>query len=325
MLLTDDYITTTAELAAYDPEVEDVATSVGITLDGDHGLIQQATTACLARLMTALEAMSVGYGDRISSNHLAAVFNLGPVANSPRPRVHPSQVVLHETLSWGLHNTIKQWAIAAALAMFFEQCAQRRVTEDDRYAKKAARHNKRAESLWIAIERGGVPVVLSPLPCPGAKLWSGSGSWSSSNVTQVSSVGASGGTFRVAICWTAASYDASAYDRGNAESSPSRTVSVTVTANNKLSVSIAGLTPPAGGPAPGGVSMYPACSSLIATGWQVLVGAATGPLYIQNAAPIALDTTSYALDEDPVLSGLEARPGQTPWSRVQMFPTFNRW
>jgi hypothetical protein len=152
-------------------------------------------------------------------------------------------------------------------------------------------------------------VVLIPLPCPGALREFDAGTFGDSNVS-AGGAGShdAGGDYRMAVTWVGQSYVSPA-KKANAESAGSAKVSITTAAGELLTVSIAGLTPPTLDPPAVGTAegLY---TRMPAVGWNVYVGAATGELYLQNAAPLPLATTTYTLADAPVLSGSRLEPGQ---------------
>jgi hypothetical protein len=330
-LLTDHYIATSADIRQIDPEAVDAAAGeqFPLTVEGDNGVCETATTMVMERLSSMMQTMSaggVGGSGNISSHHLAAVFNTGSYGASSTPRLHPAQILTHSELVEHTWGSVKMWGVYFAIQTLYEQLSVRRLSEQDRYGQKAKRFQAKAEELFNQLMVNGVPYVIVPFPCPGAVLLPNTGRWGAANVTMQDLPGAAGGTFRVAVCWTSADYDTSKYDRGNGESAPSQTVSVTVPPDKGLVVTITGANPPAGEQLPGSNTL-PNVSTVKATGWHVLVGAEKGPLYIQNVGgvPLGLEGTTYALTTDPVLSGLEARAGQTPYARMKLFHQIRRW
>jgi hypothetical protein len=51
---------------------------------------------------------------------------------------------------------------------------------------------------------------------------------------------------------------------------------------------------------------------MLASSWNCYAGTSADALYLQNATPIPLGTTSYTLADKPALSGNRLQPGQ--WS-----------
>jgi hypothetical protein len=312
-LWVDGLFVQSADLILLDPEVGDVASASSITVDGPSGLCAETISECLSEIMAKMQRFG-GYlsSGMLSANHLAAVFNVGgPGVN--RTKITPSQIVVRQQ-NIPQVDAVRRWVAYRCLYNFFRAAANR--TQDERFEGKARAYWTDAKRRFLPLLRSnGLPVVYRPMPCPGATLDRNAGNWTSSNVTTVSRMGTTGGEFDVAITWVDQSqyngpqYGGQLNKKGNAESYTSAVQTTTVTAGEALSVSIAGLNPP---------NLYqdPAYANLClvtdlnATGYNVYVGLTGQTLYLQNASPIPVATTSYALPADPVLSGYASDWGQ---------------
>jgi hypothetical protein len=101
-------------------------------------------------------------------------------------------------------------------------------------------------------------------------------------------------------------------NKGNAESGPSVTLTLTVAPGHALVVGIAALTPPTGKPYQSGTFADGILAGLNATGWNIYAGPTGGTLCLQNATPIAVGTLTFTLPSDPTATGPTLQPGQVP-------------
>jgi hypothetical protein len=99
-------------------------------------------------------------------------------------------------------------------------------------------------------------------------------------------------------------------------------VAITIPLNQRLSVSITSLVPPSADGYRQGAS-GPRVAYRAASGWNVYVGLPEGPLYLQNSAPILLNS-SYTLPGSPVLSGAVLDAGQVPDAFYRFQTTIQR-
>lgn len=314
MLLIDRNLVTASDLIEVDHEAQRVADSEGISLT-DSGIPELATVECQHRLMIALQGFGGVPGGAGSPGmaHVAAVLNTG--VGGLQPRLQPSQIVTHDVGFAGDRNRSPLWAWASFVALYMlYRDASIRATKQapDRYEEKMQRMEHYGKTAFTRLVEAGLPFVHTPFPAPGAKFWHNAGAFNASSVTLVDQGSVVGGSYYVSVCWVDTNrYNTNDQERGDAESGPGAPVLKTVPTDKVLSVSIAGLTPPSGLSQPGGLTLQ-GLGSVTATHWNVLVGATPDTLYVQNAAPIPLATTTYQLPAAPALSGTKARRGQNP-------------
>lgn len=312
MLFTDSDIITAADLLAVDGEAQRVASSEQppLALEGAGSIIRNAVEEAGQEIRARFQNFS-GYlvSPGINVNHVAAVLNILSTAIN-RPRMRLNQVV-----AWDpdpAKGLFKNWLRYRALFQLYRNAFSRFLKNTDRYERKMLLYEDQAKTQWSRLTADGIPVVLIPLPCPGAVRELGAGTFGTSNVT----VGGSGSTepgasYVVAITWVVQPAYVSASNKGNAESAGSAQIAAAPTIGQRITVNTIGLnspssTLPAVGTADG---LY---TQMAATHWNVYVGASTAgsPLYLQNGTPLPLSTTSYTLTDKPVLSGAVLTPGQ---------------
>jgi hypothetical protein len=323
MLFTDADIVSAADLQRLDPECGEVLANVDqsdavVPLEGSGSICELATSEASSIIQAVNQSFSSGYSTPgISSVHLSWVNNTGMYQGSSQPRCKMSQIVVHNVdygTSW---STLKHWVAHLALMILYRTVAARKT--EDRYVTKMIMNQTAAAEKWNQLMTVGLPVVQVPFPAPGAKMWPDAGTFSAANVTAVVAPTTAGGAKRVAICWVDGTrYNATLADRGDAESGPSAIVPITVPSNSVVSVSIASLNPPDGTNPPTGFSQG-FTGSIKATAWNLFVGAAAGPMYLQNATPIPVATLTYALPGDPVV-GKPMRNGQNPLRNLLFMP-----
>ena len=310
-LLTDsDIITSTGDLAMVDPECIRVASSQNpaITLDGPGSIIRQTVNEACSD-MTARFQNYTGFlvSPGINLAHMAAVSNILSTSIS-RPRMRLNQVVAAGPDP--SRQDLRLWLAHSALRALYRAAYARFGKEHDRYEAKMEFYEQEEKRVWRNIEASGVPIVLIPLPCPGAIREYNPGTWTTSNVTGAGTSSADpGGSWYVCVTWIGPPY-VSPTKAGNAESGPSPTIGVTTTAKGVITVNVSTLNPPGVVPAQVGTAdgLY---TQIAATGWNVYVSnSASGPFYLQNSTPIMLPTVSYTLADMPVLSGSIMGVGQ---------------
>lgn len=306
MLFTDQDIVTAADLSGIDSEVDKVASAEKLKLEGDNSIIRASMAECSRYIMARMQAFG-GYvnGGGISSAHLQAVMNTGGGPAS-RAYVMMSNIVADSKFGRFM-SAMQSWAAYHALFLVFRAAQNRNL--NDRYQFKMDGYQRSASDASGSFLACGLPITLTPLPCPGAVHEPMAGIWAEDNVSLVAGSGASGTNYVVAITYTGAAYN-TATDKNNAESGPSRKIRVVSEDSKVIRVDITSLTPPSGlMPAVGtadGVVNY-----MAATGWNVYVGREdSAVLYLQNASPIAIATKTYTLADDPVLSGYQLGSGQ---------------
>jgi len=307
MLWTDRIFITEQDLLRMDAEVASVSTSEDITLTGRNGNIRTAIEETALELMKNITVFGgiFGTGD-VSSNHTAAVMNIG-LGNPARLKASLQQVVVSGE-NFDSANWIKLWALHHALRIFYRGAMNR--TTRDRYEDKmrfyASEITRRIEPTLFGL---GLPLVLRPLSAPTAFFERNAGSFGATNLTNVAdAAGTLNETVNVAVTYLSASGDGryvSPTNKGNSESCscPSGYV---------LSVDISTLNPP-DGTQPLSQQLSCVISPLAATHWNIYVGQENSEdLYLQNASPIPIATTSYQLTADPQFEGYVLDPGQYP-------------
>lgn len=324
MLWTDATFITVADLTRLDSEVSEVASSNEITLTGDDGIIRgtiEESSIELQKLITVFGGY-MSSGD-LSSNHLAAVLNIGG-GNSIRQKALLQQVVVSgdSPNSW---NHVKQWAVFWCLQLIYRNAFNR--TVKDRYEGKMRYYaSELRRRVTPSLHGLGIPVVIRPLSAPGAKFERNAGVWDSDNVSQVSGSGTASGALSVAVTYmdmSAPNLYVSPTSRGNAESNPSERIAITLIAGNVISVDITSLVPPTGQQHPSQL-LIRAISPLAATHWNVYVGTPTGLLYLQNSTPIPIVTKMHTLTGDWVSNTAISGEGQYPDRRLSLVPSRQR-
>jgi hypothetical protein len=302
MLFTDADCLTIQDLAIIDPECTGVASSEkpAIVLSGPNSIIRHTMEECGNELMAKFQNFS-GYlvSPGLSLNHIAAVMNIMSTAIS-RPRMRLNQVVAIGPNP--TKNAMKHWLEHTALRNLYRAAFARFSRNEDRYQKKLEWWDEEATRAWKQLIYQGVPVVLQPLPCPGALREFNAGTFDTTCVTAGGSGSADpGSTWNVAITWVGAAY-VSPSNKNNAESAGSAVVTVNTTSGQVLTVSIANLNPPTSTLPPIGTAdnIY---NQVSASGWIIYCSSGNGPFYQQNSTPIPVGTTSYTLPAAPVQSG----------------------
>jgi hypothetical protein len=309
LLFTDSDIITPADLAVVDQEVTSDATALNVTLSGPGSIIRRAVEEAGTEITAAFQNFSgylVGLG--ISANHVAAVLNTLTTAIN-RPRARLNQVCALDPDPTHLH--MKRWLEYRALTGFYRSLYHRKV--EDRFEKKMNNYRAEASFAWNNLISSGLPIVLQPLACPGALRELGSGTWGASNV----SAGGTGSTeighvYDIAITWVNSQGYVTWSNNGNGESAPSAIVTLPAVTGSVLTLTLTGLNPPDGtipqnlGTADGIYTPQPA------SGWNVYVGITGQTLWLQNATPIPIATTSYTLADAPTLTGNPMGQGQHP-------------
>lgn len=300
-LFTDGNFVTQADLASIDAEAFAVADAHDMLLPD---LITRTIGEAVLEITSRVQSSGGIYASSgISSHHLAAVLNTGGSGSINLPYFRMSNVVVSSPYR-GLQSIVKRWVEFKVLVNLYRSALNR--TVNDRFQSKYQQFSADADVAWNKIQDCGIPVVRSPLPCPGATMEPNTGSWS---VSQTAGAGTSG-TYFVVITYTGAAY-VSASEKGNAESGPSVGLSLATTGTNVLVIDITNLNPPTGMPASlgtaDGITTY-----MPATGWNVYVGSVDTELRLQNSTPIPIATKTYTLAAAPTTSGALLEDGQYP-------------
>jgi hypothetical protein len=304
LLIDDDHVSV-SELTAIEPELSDIAEAASITLDGDSGIIRQSWNESTDELNQNMQAFG---GDIIAWPGTLTTYGAFGIN---RPRVRLNQITT--TTPWGRRTSpLKRWLIYRALVLFYYEALNR--TDKDRYEKKWNRAKDALATAWRNLWANGLPFVAIPLECPGALHAYQAGDWPAadgSSSTLVTSGSAADSQVAVAITWVSRSSGyVSQGNKNNGESGPSKWLVTDVPAGDTLAINIDGLTPP--GPDVNGVIQPPRgiadgpYLTRTADGWNVYAAAYNGDqpglMYLQNATPLPLTTTSYTLS-NPLASG----------------------
>lgn len=305
MLWTDSDIVAAADFRSTDPDFEDVIVQEQMDFDD---LLEQSWQDC-SHLIQARSQNFTGFvtGLGISAAHQAAVLNTG-ASPTARPYIRLSQIALAPQYARHKHP-IQRWLEYGTLVRTYRAAINRTIS--DRYQARFENFQALSDDMWQRVRSVGVPIVMTPLPCPGATHEENSGVWDETNLSQSASVGAVGGAFDVAVTWVSSGY-VDQTNRANAESGPSRILAKSVDAGNVLSVNIASLNALSQSSQQLGTSDG-SWAMASPTGWNVWVGASgSGILYLQTASPVPFATKTYTLAADPVLSGYRLHKGQVP-------------
>ena len=319
-LYTDSDIITLADLMDLDNEVSVVAAAAEPAIDVSQS-IRTAWDETADRIFSKMDsfggAVNLLINGGIPTAWLINNFGMG----LSRSRIFLSQIVADDGYA-NRSSQLRRYLSYKALELFYRDASERMTV--DRYDGKRERFCKDGALAWRRFSSKGLPVVLQPLPCPGALHERNSGTWSGANVTPVVAAGVTGGIWDIAITWVDGSRYVGPTDKGNAESGPSTIVSSTTAAGHALRVSIASLTLPNGKPYQSGTFADGILSSLIATGWNVYAGVTGGALTLQNATPIPVSLLSYSLPGDPLGSGAPLGPGQQADANYAFLNTLQR-
>jgi hypothetical protein len=305
MLFTDGNFITPALLDSIDGEFSLVAAAQEIDA---LAFIAEAVNSAGAEFIGDIQNFSgYLYGVAVGGNHQMAVMNILTGAIN-RPRALLNQIPVTEPNP--TRTAFRRWVQFFVLYEFYTAMSWRTTT--DRYSIKAEHYEKQKRRAWENLKGNGFPIVISPLPCPGALLEYNPGTWAAGNVTAVAG-GASVAlaAYDVAITYCSLPSYVSPANQGNAESAGAVTQTVAVPAAHVVSVSIVGLNPPSGTFNPAIGTAQGIYSPMPATHWNVYVGLPGGVLYLQNGSPIPVAATSYTLAGPPVLSGSPINAGQS--------------
>jgi hypothetical protein len=309
MLFTDsDIVSSSIDLAQIDSEVASVAaaTKPVITLDGPGSICAQAWRECGGKIIAGMQMYTATFtAVGVGGYHQAAVNYIGgPPRNQGRTRLN--QIVATESQYANSASALQRWMTYKALELFYRDASAR--MKQDRLQTKYDRYVKDGDFAWRQLRQIGLPWLAQPMEAPGALHGANAGIWSTANLSSVAGSG-TGQALQVAITY----YDASKYiaegNTFNAESGPSAILPYVQAADTVLQVSIASLNPPNGVMDQVGLSES-SWTPLNATHYNLFVGAAAGPLFLQFATPIG--TKIATLPGDPVLSGPTLGVGQWP-------------
>jgi hypothetical protein len=313
LLIDDDHITL-SDLLAIDPEVSEIADAEGITVEGDVSIARQAWDECADVLLENMQSFG---GDLIGWPGTLSTYGGFGVT---RPRVRLNQIIVSAQYGRRI-SQLRRWMIYRALVLFYRAASNRRVS--DRYTDKHDRMVEDAKRSWRSLWASGLPIVALPLACPGATHEVLAGDWGNGNLAFVDGGTEAETSYSVAITWVDATQYVSPANKGNAESGPSRILTATIPANKRLQVNISGLVPPGSVAIRRGLADGPYIART-ASHWNVYVGTLGGVLYLQNASPVPVGTSSYTLAGAPVLSGYTVDAGQVPDANFTFQRTIQR-
>lgn len=310
MLYTDGNFITSDDMTVIDPEIMKTAAAELIIVDNSpQSIITQSLGELSAEITSRFQNFS-GYlvGVGYTANHLAAVLNvLSTAINRPRARMNQIVAIGPDPTK----SQFQRYAVYYCLHAFYRSAFHRKL--NDRYEKKMGLYKEETDRAWANLKYMGMPIVTSPLPCPGATLEYQSGTWGCDNVTATGSGSTdTGSTYYVAITWVNSANYASPTAQNQGESGPSMVATVPVGAGQFVSVSIATLNPPSGslpqalGTSDGIYNPQPA------TGWNIYVGLTKTAMWLQNATPVPIATKTSTLTVAPLTSGSLLNQGQFP-------------
>lgn len=294
MLWTDRYCVTSADLAQVDNDAVISASVEAVSLDA---LIARSLDAAGHVIVASAQAFGGGSYDL----HSAAVHYTGVRSHQRRARLLLGQVITSgATVEW---SHLKNWLVYRCLEALYRDMANRTNTGGDRYRERQESYREvAAGEAWHTLWSVGIPVVRNPLPCPGAILEPGSGTWSDAALSTVAGSGTQSGSYQVAITWLNAD---------GVESTPSSLATVTLASGQVLRVSIASLVPP-NGTQSAHTRALARVDPLIATGWRVYAAPAGGTLVRQSDGSPGVGTSLITLPGNVSVSGTPLPIGQPP-------------
>lgn len=219
-----------------------------------------------------------------------------------------AQVVL-SGLSLDEWSALKQYTAAGILRVIYRAAANQ--STKDRYTARLERMESDISKVyWPAVKMEGIPVVLNPLPAPGAFLErAGEFSDANSNVTLITDgAGTVSVDYDFSVTWVGDGYTSGAV-KNNEESFHSERVTVTMVSGKVARVNITGLTPP-DGDQPEWTKHNSSYTPGNADRWNVWAGVKGGVLFRQTLTPIVVGTDFFQLPADPLLSGEQVDLGQ---------------
>lgn len=297
MLFTDAQFVSSDDLFALDSDALNVAQIENITADGFGNFIQSAIEEAAATLEANFQNFDYSHyalSDSFFNNSLFAFQD-----STPTPRMRLGQVVVDAATNT-YASPLKRWVAFLALRNLYQMASNRfvgAVGTTDRYQQKMTQIQKDIDNkYWPALKSSGLPIVYTPVACPGAVGEVGVGTWSL-DVNSVTLVAGDSGdntqSYYVAITYTNAD---------GIESGPSATISQVPDNTTVIEVDISSLVP-------NPVQVNPIINTLPVVSWTIYAGVTNGTLYKQITLPIG--TTSYTFPGLPVLSGPVVGRGQT--------------
>jgi hypothetical protein len=181
-----------------------------------------------------------------------------------RNRFRIEQVVMTE--EYGERRTpLRDWLIWSTLTAFYRSAVRRSLS--DRYERKLEAAEGELRKRAAAMRRAGIPIVMSPLPCPGAvhAPWSGS----------VDALEAS--VFSVGSGAALTLYYAASFTSAGAESALSQTGSIGLASGESFTLSAEATAPE-----------YSVTSLATADGWWPWLGTSANKLRRVGAQALTL-------------------------------------
>jgi hypothetical protein len=329
-LFTDGAFVTLADLSKIESEIPDVATTEGINADA---AISQATQEFI-QWATSVSSHILGRNVMSNPAYVPPVTVSQLVTPSTnRPQWTWNQVVTHDPLygeaAAGIDDgyywsDLKRLVVYESVVQFYREASSRK--DVDRFEEKWLAYRREVRDKYRPrFTKRGLPIVNTPLPCPGARGVPGSRTQTASGLIGWSATMANaGGTLaapvEVILTWVGANYQGPTA-KLQAESGPSASVTTADPggATGRVTIDISGLQ------APNGVTPAAFLSAVMvptqkATGWNVYarLSGQGAPFVLQNLTPIPVATLTWNLDSlrltGPWLDG-----GQYPdyWLTIQ--------
>lgn len=317
MLWTDAIFVTVDDLVSLDSEAKTIAGDENITLEGPEGFIRRMIDESGEEILRRIMTFGGWIGSStLSANHIQAVLNIGGGAAAARIKILLDQVVVSDRISdkW---SHLKRWVVYRILTSFYRNAYSRSATKD-RYKSKLTEFDRELKrTQTYALTDLGLPIVYQPLARPAAfASATPTGSWGAENVIVTDGSGTVTGAYDAVVTYCDSKLYRNATSNGNAESHPSDRVTAQLSPAQVLKIDITTLIPPRGIQDPGTMALA-VMTPLQASHWNVYVGKKGGILWLQNPAPIPIDTKTFTLDGDPIIGGSACGIGQYADRRYQ--------
>lgn len=304
MLWADADFVSAADLLSEDPDIQDAADSLGLTLGGSNGAIRRGIEEAGRYLENALVSFTTYLSSNdLSANHLAAVFYTGSMPNQRRRFTLAQIVVSGQNANYW--SECKIWAMNWVLKRFYISAANK--SETDRYSTKRDFYIKRESvEMWPSFKQSGIPVVFRPMPAPDQAQARNAGTWLASLVNGTGTVTVA---YDVAVSYVDQSLYVDQNRPANAEGQPSQVQTLTMVNGKVIKADITNLNPPNGA-----INLADIARGFVvprnATGWNLWAGVSGQTLHLQNATPIPIATKTFTLPGDPILTGFSMGQGQ---------------
>ena len=237
MLWVDSRLVSVEDLLSVDSEVKDIAEAESLVLTGDNSVINRGVDDAGSVLRRHLNLGELPAND-ISLRDVVQPFTGLGLARSYAglAQLNLSGLSSHD---W---SPLKQYVVSKALQAIYRAAINRK--DNDRYQVRWDNISKDITTQWLNLKEDGLPLVLSPLVCPGAIL-ERAGIFDENNVVLQNGAGTYDGAVLVAVTWVGEPY-ISPTNNGNAESYNSAKVTLALETGKLLKVDINNLTPPDG-------------------------------------------------------------------------------